>query len=151
MRFILVLAGALLMSACGPDGSANAVDNGAKGAPPIQLPLAGRYKITEISELTGATPGVPGQPSVTEACLPDQTERDLLTTSGMNCTPEQVRLRDGELSAIMLCTAPGTDVQDARLDYRGSYSANGAEVTGDVVMPQGMIRQTRTLERLGDC
>ena len=151
MRSILMLTGTLLISACGPDGSSNSVNNAASSAPAIQLPRAGRYKITEMSELTGATPGVPGQPMVNEACLPDQTESDLLTTSGMNCTPEQVRVQDGEVSATMRCSAPGTDVQDARLDFRGSYSAKGADVTGDVVMPQGMIRETRTLERIGDC
>lgn len=86
-----------------------------------------------------------------QSCLPEQTEDTLLTTSGMHCSPEQVRISNGSISATMRCTTPGTAVQDAALDYRGNYDADGAELTGDVVLPQGMIRLTRKLERIGDC
>jgi hypothetical protein len=151
MRFSIVVAGILLASACGQNDPSNDTYNGAESASRIELPRAGRYKITEISEVVGATGGIAGDPQTHEACLPDQSEGDLLVASGMNCTPEQLKVKDGEVSATMRCNTPGTAIQDARLEYQGSYSAEGAELTGDVVTPQGMIRLTRELERLGDC
>lgn len=151
MRFIVGLAGALLVSACAPDGSSDPTGNGAEEAKSVQLPRAGRYRITEISEIFGTTPGVAGNPASFEACLPDQSEEDLISPGGMHCTAEQVQVQDGDASATLSCSAPGTDVQDVRVEYRGSYSADGAELTGDVVLPDGMMRLSRKLERIGDC
>ena len=151
MRRAAGLAVLLMASACQPAGPSEPIENGAQGDTAAELPRAGKYRVTKVSEIFGVSAGVPGKTESFEACLPQQSEDSLLETTGMNCTPEQVEVADGKISAALMCTAPGTDVQDARLDYRGSYDADGAELTGDVVLPHEMIRLTKKLERIGDC
>jgi hypothetical protein len=149
-----MLACSLFLSACstGETSTENSTENGEESAA-AALPRAGLYKVTDTSEIIGSTsvPTAAVAPQTSEICQPDQSEEDLLVAIGMNCTNEQVRIEDGEISAKLICTAPGTDIRDATLDIRGSYDANGADTTGDLIFPQGMIRLTRKMERVGDC
>jgi hypothetical protein len=148
-KFVVVMLGVML-TGCGAETGSNSIGNDevAKGD---SRPQPGRYKFTEISEITRAEAGFPGAPQTGEICYSDPIEESLLVTSGMSCTRDEVSIEKGHIDATMTCTAPGTAVQDARLEIRGSYDASEAEVTGDVVLPQGMIRLTKKVERIGDC
>ena len=149
LRLSHLFAGLLLVSACGIESETT--DNNQASVAASDLPRPGLYQVTTASQITGAALGIAGDTQTLQRCYAALSERTLLEATGVNCTPENVRLEDGLINASMRCTAPGTALQDVSRDVRGTYDADSAEVTSDLVLPDGMIRQTTSLERIGDC
>jgi len=151
MRSYLVVVSSLLLSACGSNDVSNTTGNGQGNSAATDLPRPGLYQVTETSQIIGDSTGIPGEPQTRQVCYSEHPENAFLSTTGMNCTGEDVRIRDGTIDVTMRCTTPGTDVQNSPFELRGSYDKDSAEATGDVIVQQGMIRLTTKLERIGDC
>ena len=133
------------------DGNSTASGTG-KAGERQDLPRAGRYAVIVIPQFIGEAPPMsasPIGPQNYETCYPATLTRDeLLGASDSSCRNEEFRAEKGEVYSRMVCDFGNGPIPS---ELHGSYDRHGAEVVGDVTYPEGTIRVTRALKRIGDC
>jgi len=155
MNRAFVLALTVLLAGCGSRSGPAEPDNKAEATgQSSNLPRPGLYEATMIPEVIGNAPPV---------TIPQETKRACFTASAMtqpdiffladtfSCNRDEVRIADGEVTARLRCNAPDWEVQDVPFELHGTYNRDGAELTGDLSFPDGTLRTTRILKRIGDC
>lgn len=132
--------------------SAASANGMSKASERQNLPRAGRYTVNVIPQFIGEAPPMsasPLAPQNYETCYPASlTPDDLFGASDSSCRGEESRAENGEVYSRMVCDFGNGPIPS---ELRGSYDTESAEMVGDVTYPDGTIRVTRTLKRIGDC